>query len=56
MVFLRESYLIHPLILLLFDPFVTAASAFWAKLSNVFLGAGVCFSNQMLLNKSQKSY
>lgn len=36
MVFLRESYLIHPLILFLFDPFVTAASAFWGKLSNGF--------------------
>lgn len=34
MVFLRESYLIHPVILLLFDPFVTAASAFWGNLSN----------------------
>lgn len=39
MVFLRESYLIHPLILLLFDPFVTAASAFWGKLYNVICWA-----------------
>lgn len=36
MVFLRESYLIHPLILCFFDPFVTAASAFWGKFSDGF--------------------